>query len=196
LKGTALILISAFLATTVGVARGGDDKRAKRDERVLRSLQVRAQRIPKPVAGDDLGEFLMRQTGLLLEQSRSLPQGSYKLHRLMEALDDLLDARDDLEDARRPGSSDDHKREDTARRLERVYFRVQQADYFAKLSGEAHAAEYVLRARQLYQRARQAYDEKAYRQAVKLASASDELVNVLENLAQAAVRRPDPPVLK
>jgi hypothetical protein len=134
----------------------------------------------------------------LFERCRTFPPATYKFDRMLEALDDLLDAREDLHAAAvnpRKQADGEADRRDTAKRLERSYFRVQQGDYFARLSADDHAKEYVALARQLYQRARAAYDAREHHRAEKLASASSELVNVLENLAQAAVRKREPPIL-
>lgn len=188
---------AAFTALTVGLAWAGDDK-PERAERRLRSLETRARKIPR-TDSDETRAFLQRETQRLIERTRTFPPVSYEFDRLLEALDDLLDAREDLAAAARPNSrhdKDKESRDSVARHLERSYFRVQQGDYFARLSSDSHARDYVLRSRQLYQRARAAYDKRDFRQAAKLASASSELVNVLENLAQAAVRKPEPPVLE
>jgi hypothetical protein len=197
MRGTALSTVAVLVMCAV-TASGGEDDRRDREERALRSLEIRARRLHPPSAADEPGLFLVQETERLTRRARSLTRKSYEKQRVIEALDDLLDAREDLESARRRTAGDDreHERDDTAKRLERTYFRVQQGEYFARLSGDLHASEYVLRARQLYQKARSAYDQGEFRQSAKLASASGELVNVLENLAQAAVRRPEPPVLE
>jgi hypothetical protein len=194
MKRTAFTL-AAVLAIIACELRGGEDERRERDERVLRELKARAARMSRVPANVQVSDFLVVETQRLIARSDALPRGSWEFRRLTEALDDLLDARQLLAEPRQ-NREDKDDREDTARRLERAYFRVQQGDYFARLTGLAQAPEYVLRSRQLYQQARSAYDRREYRQAVRLASASSELVNVLENLAQAAVRRPDPPVLR
>lgn len=170
-----------------------DDKKRNRAERRLQNQEARARKMQPPKNNDELAEFLTRETQRLMERSKTLSRPSYEFDRILEAVDDLLDAREDLLDAERETRDED---ENTAKRLERAYFRVQQGEYFAKLSGDKQAREYVLRSRQLYQKGRAAYDRREFQRARKLASASSELVNVLENLAQAAVRKPEPPVLK
>jgi hypothetical protein len=198
-------LVAAVVALAICGAYAGEKRRLAPEQR-LHKLELRARRIPVVTNGDQPGQFLISETRRLINRSRSVPAGSYEFERLLEALDDLLDAREDLAEARR-GNGLESKRRDgkpekedtrtaTARRLERAYFRAQQAEYFGRLSGEQQASEYTLRSRQLYQQARAAYDLREYERATKLASASSEMVNVIENLAQAAVRRPDPPVLK
>jgi hypothetical protein len=154
--------------------------------------------MPRAVDTEQASTFLARETQRLLQRTRKLQPASYEFDRMLEALDDLLDAREDLLSAAKPNRDSGHSdraRSDTAKRLERAYFRVQQGEYFARLSADQNAQEYVLRSRQLYQMGRAAYDKREFHRANKLASASSEFVNVLENLAQAAVRKPDPPVL-
>jgi hypothetical protein len=80
--------------------------------------------------------------------------------------------------------------------LERTYFRVTQADYYARISTDPNGSAYVRSARRLYQAARREYDAKNYDRARRFAGAAGELVNTLENLAQAVVRGPDPPKLE
>ena len=189
---------AAFVVLMATGIRADDGNDRKRAERTLHSLRERAERLPKPSSGDEIASFLAKDTERLMKRCRSMKTGSYEQRRILEALDDLLDARDDLIQARSPVSKekDGPERGDTARRLERVYFRLQHGEYFAELSRDLQAAEYVRRSRQLYQLARSAYDRGEYLRASRLASAANELVNVLENLAQASVRHPDPPVLK
>ncbi len=189
------LMLLGSLAVSAGLLPAGDEKERDRAQRRLQNLETRARKIGRPAIADETSTFLASETQRLIERTKSLDRSSYAFARMIEAIDDLLDARDDLESAHRD-EDERETREDTAKRLERAYFRVQQGDYFARLSADKNASEYVLRSRQLYQRGRSAYDRKEYRRANELASASGELVNVLENLAQAAVRRPEPPVLK
>jgi hypothetical protein len=198
----SISIIVSLAAITAGLLFGDDESKSRRRaERRLENLESRVKRIGSPNSADEPSVFLLRETDRLMAKTRSLSRSSYQFDRMLEAMDDLLDAREQLlaaaADGRHDGdSSEDDKRSDTAKRLERAYFRVQQGDYFAGLSADKHAQEYILRSRQLYQKARAAYDRREYRRANKLADAASELVNVLENLAQSAVRKPEPPVLK
>lgn len=183
-----------------GVLLSGHEKKdGKRAEERLLKLEARAKKIPAPAKAAEPARFLQSETGRLMAHSRALSASSYEFDRMLEAMDDLLDAREDLQAATQdkpPANEKEKGRDSTARNLERAYFRVQQADYFAKLSAGKGSPEYVSLARKFYQRARAAYDAREYWRANRLASASSELVNVLENLAQAAVRKREPPVLK
>ncbi|HYI95901.1 MAG TPA: hypothetical protein VEX68_20335 [Bryobacteraceae bacterium] len=201
----AIVYISAlyFLLPLELLHAGDDEKDRERAERRLRNLETRANGVAAAAVGAEHAGFLQRETRRLLKRCREHALSSYEFDRLLEAMDDLLDVRDDLHAAARqkPETGTDkreetEKRSVTAKRLERAYFRVQQAEYFARLSAEKQAPEYITLSRQIYQRARAAYDARDYGRAMKLASASGEMVNVLENLAQAAVRRPEPPILK
>lgn len=172
----------------------------KSPERRLRQLEARVKGLPEAPAADQTAVFLARESRRLLDRSRALPPASYEFDRITDALDDLLEAREQLTKAREETGAISRERDQdpqgrTARRLERTYFRVQQAEYFAALTRDEEAPVYVARIRQLYQEARAAYDRSAYVQSQRLADVSSELVEVLEKLAQAAVRRRDPPRL-
>jgi hypothetical protein len=75
--------------------------------------------------------------------------------------------------------------------LQRVYFRLQQADFFAASSGETEAKSLPVLARRFYEQARKAYDSGSWFAADEYAKSSDDTIRGLENLAQAAV--PEPP---
>ena len=143
--------------------------------------------------------FLREQAAGLLDRARAAERRSYVRGRLIEALDSLLDAAELLIRAAKPRRRDDDDDDDkasTARTLEKTYFRVSQADYYARVSKEKRAPEYVTLARRLYQTARSEYDAGAFYKARRIAEAAGEIVGVLDNLAQAAVRVPDPPKLE
>jgi hypothetical protein len=84
--------------------------------------------------------------------------------------------------------------EEIGRHLERVYFRLQQADYFVKESGDPSAKRIAAGAREYYQRAVRARDEPDRRTADECAKSADECMRALESLAQAgATGRPRAP---
>jgi hypothetical protein len=84
-----------------------------------------------------------------------------------------------------PGEIADH--------LQRVYFRLQQADFFARASGEPEAKPLPGFARKYYEEARKAYDRGGWFAADEYAKSADDTMRGLENLAQAAVPEPPPP---
>jgi hypothetical protein len=75
--------------------------------------------------------------------------------------------------------------------LQRVYFRLQQADFFAASSGETEAKSLPVLARKFYEQARKAYDSGSWFAANEYAKSADDTVRGLENLAQAGM--PEPP---
>jgi hypothetical protein len=138
--------------------------------------------------------FLHQRASALLGRAKELPAGSHEFDRVRRAVEDLLEASDEISKARQaPRGNEEDDQEETARRLERTYFRIQQGDYFARLSGELDGGDYVRHARRLYQQSRSAYDAGEWRKARRLAEASSEIIGALERLAQARVRIPEPP---
>src|SRR5579862_341210 len=74
--------------------------------------------------------------------------------------------------------------------LQKVYFRLQQADFFVSASGEEDAKALPSIARRFYEQARQAYDKSAWAEADEYAKSADDALHGLENLAQAAQQEP------
>lgn len=173
-------------------------ERERADRRQLKKLEdldrklSRRRAVPHPTSENRL---LHEQASKLIERAKQNRTDRYRFERFAEAADDLLESSDDIFNSRKPSDKedDDDRPEEVARRLERSYFRVQQADYFAKRSAEPDAGVLVKQATALYQQARGAWDAKQYLSARKLAEAASEIVSALENLAQAAVRVPEPP---
>jgi hypothetical protein len=196
------IVVAGLLALMVSAGEAADRKKRSAEERKIEDLNELSQRLNRLASDNELsGEqrFLHDRIGELMKRGRETPGDSYVFGRLEEAIDDLLDASDELRDARRASNSDDDNRgrtrERTARDLEQTYFRVQQGAYFARQSRDSHASDYVRTAQRVYQQARAAYDAKEYRRSRHLADAAREVIGGLENLAQAAVRIPEPPKL-
>jgi hypothetical protein len=77
--------------------------------------------------------------------------------------------------------------------LQRVYFRLQQADFFASASDEPEVKLLPALARKYYEEARKAYDKGSWFTADEYAKSADDTIRGLENLAQAAVPEPPPP---
>jgi hypothetical protein len=115
----------------------------------------------------------------------SSPSGFCR-QRLLSAADEFLSCKAD----RAPQEQDLGRRICSAR----VHFRVRQAGYFAKMSGEKNADQYVTLARSLYQQGRSSYDAHEYQRARLLGDASSFIVFALECMAQAAT--PDPHIYK
>ena len=82
---------------------------------------------------------------------------------------------------------------DIAEHLQHVYFHLQQADYFARTSGDEDAKPLPELARKLYEGALRAYDSSDWLEAENLTKAADDTIRGLENLAQAATPLPPRP---
>jgi hypothetical protein len=78
-----------------------------------------------------------------------------------------------------------------ASHLQRVYFRLQQADFFARAGGDENAKQLPGMAQKFYERSLQAYDKSDWLGADEFAKSADDTIRGLENLAQAAT--PSPP---
>jgi len=197
-------VLAALCGLLILPALAADRKKRSAEEKKLEELDELTKRLTRLAADAGLAPeqlFLHDRIGELLQRARETPGDSYLFGRLDEAIDDLLDASGGLRAARRPrdnGDDDDDEdkaRERTARELEQTYFRVTQGEYFARQSRDSHGGDYVNTAQRLYQQARAAYDAREYRRARHLADAAREIIGGLENLAQAAVRVPEPPKL-
>lgn len=138
--------------------------------------------------------FLHEQASLLLERTKQARGNDYHFDRLARATDALLEASERLFDARtaRDNESQDKERERASRELQRDYFRVRQAEYFAGLR-KADSSAYLDLSRRLYHRARAAYDERQYTRARKLGDAASLVARGLDYLAQDEVPDIDPP---
>jgi hypothetical protein len=189
----AYLILLLILTPCVFADRKKSPEEKKQEEIRKASRQLAGIERTDPDQG-----FIRDRAQELLLRAEQAPAGSHQLERLLEAADDLLDAAEELgKIARRAGEND--KQPDaagTARQLERTYFRVTQADYYARISGDPFGPDYVRTARRLYQAARREYDGKNFQRARRFAGAAGEIVDTLENLAQAAVRVPDPPKLE
>jgi hypothetical protein len=92
-----------------------------------------------------------------------------------------------------PALAGPHPPEALKDHLQRVYFRTQQADYFLNQSHDARVTSFPKWARDFYQQALRAYDQKDMWAADENAKCADEVVTALENLAQTSTPAPDPP---
>jgi hypothetical protein len=203
LRACALVFVLLFACFAQG-----ERKRATAQERQQKEVEEMRRRARKSCARQVTSlehPFLCARATALIERAALEPPGSYVYERLEDGIDNLLDAAGEIAASLEPLRDNSNKdkdedpsdqQRDTARELERAYFRVLQADYFARQSREPDAAEYVQVSRRLYQAARAAYDQREHRRARRRAEAAREVVSALEALAQAAVRMPEPPLLK
>jgi hypothetical protein len=112
--------------------------------------------------------------------------------RDLVAADALVNAAEHQQHVLQAAGPGPPSRDEIARHLERVYFRLEQADYFANQSADPNAKRIAEFARQYYQSALRAQDRSESRRADECAKSADELMRALESLAQAAVSPPPP----
>lgn len=205
----ALLLLAAVVASAHPQRgqRGSWDPRGQRppDSRGLsdRDKQERLDFLAKMLArnldasepGPDMN-FLNTRAADLLERAKQARANNFQFESLTGAILNLLRASERISMALKASQMDDNDRRDAALYLQKCYFRIQQADYFAGLSGEKESRQYVTRTRSLYQQARSAYDARQYDRARMLGDASSMIVTALENMAHASLNIPDPPVIK
>ena len=183
------------LGTATADANQSRSSRAERNK--IEDLDDLSRRFNRQTAFRSLSpqtEFLHARATALMDRARQAEAGSYLFGRLENTIDNLLDAVEEIAKSEETGDDDDTQ-ERAAKDLERAYFRVRQGDYFARMSTEGDSKAYVKTAQALYQKGRGAYEMKQYRKARRLAEAAREVIDALEDLAQAAVRIPDPPQL-
>jgi hypothetical protein len=195
-----LLLVAPLLAPALLSA---DERRSHEREKIedLDELSGRLNALASQSGLSEEQQFLHARVSELLGRAREAPAGSYLFDRLDSAIDDLLDASRELQRITRPDEDEEEEdresdaQRETARDLEKTYFRVRQAEYFADQSAEPKAADYVRLVQRLYQQGRSAYDGGRYWRARRFADAARQVVEGLEGLAQAAVRIPEPPRL-
>ena len=107
--------------------------------------------------------------------------------RLAAAADSLLHVAEHQEHLRAGGGSKESPPPDAIQdQLQRIYFRIQQADFFYAQSHDPRAASLPQWARNFYQFAVRASERKDFVATDENAKCSDDIVKALENLAQAA----------
>lgn len=159
----------------------------------LAKMLTRSSNLPEP--GAEM-QFLSARATELLDRAKQVRVNNFQFDSLTGAVINLLWAGDRIMLARKSSQVDEGDKRDAALYLQRCYFRVQQAEYFAGLSSEKESARFVTQIRSLYQQARSAYDAGQYDRAHLLGDASTMMVTALENIAYASLRIPDPPVIK
>ena len=161
------------------------------DERIQRMRSHLVQLRMKDKTAQGLISAAQRE----LERAQEKLQGNelYAADRLQSAADAFAHAAEhSLHLAEGPNGPVPQPRE-IADHLQHVYFRLQQADFFASASGESEAKPLPGLARKYYEEARKAYDSGGRFAADEYAKSADDTIRGLENLAQAAVPEPTPP---
>ena len=191
-------IVPALLLALMAAAGAHERRRSEAEKRQEKIVELGRKLARRATVGSLTEEqkFLHARAAALLERLKANVQESYVFDRVSRALDDLLEASEEIEESREPERAPKPgDREEAARELQRYYFRVQQAEYFAGLSGESDAPAWVKHSRALYQQGRSAYDAQQFRRARKLAEAAALVVGALERLAQARVSGAEPPRL-
>jgi hypothetical protein len=129
-----------------------------------------------------------------LERSERRDGGSpFAATRYLAAADALVHAAEHQQHILQNSEPAPPDRSELARHIERVYFRLQQADYFVKQSADPNASTIAGFARQYYQEALRASDLPDSRAAEECAKSTEDLIRALENLAQSTAPAPPKP---
>jgi hypothetical protein len=121
------------------------------------------------------------------DQEKSSPFAATRYLVAADALSQAAEHRQHL--LQKDGPPPD--RAELTRHLERVYFRLQQTDYFVKQSADPNAETIAGFARKYYQEALRAGAD--LRTADECAKSTEELIRALESLAQSTAPPPPPP---
>jgi len=194
----------------------GDAKRVRltKEQELARDLEKQERRL------QGIREYAARSSGLskeveplladalrLQQQARkTLASGqTYVAERLKGASKNLGEAAEHLANARlnlkwddddgrsEPPDRDDNSEKDSARELERAYFRTAQLNFFARQKGAAGVSEWATLSRRLYQEGRALFDKQEYFKARQLAKASAELSSAVEKYLQSQLPEELPP---
>jgi hypothetical protein len=199
LTGNCLPVLICFTAAALGLCRAepkpprppGPDP-----DRTARHLADIRQRVNETKPIDTTAERALEYSRSYLDRAQKALQSRqvFVADRLIgaaDALNHIAEHQDHLRTG--PGPKGLPSPQELSDHLHRVYFRIQQADYFLKQSGDAVAASFPKWARDFYQLAVRAYDHQDMLAADENAKCAEEVVKALENLAQAASPAPPPP---
>jgi len=158
----------------------------------LRAVRRRLEQAKS--SNSDTGKLLaMARRALDAADERAKAKDFFGADRRIAGADDLIHASEhSLHIAEGPTGPLPQARE-VADHLQNVYFRLQQADYFATTSGYPDAQSLPSIARKFYEQAREAYDTGDWFVAEEYTKSAADTVRALENLAQATPEPPRPP---
>lgn len=181
-----------------GEKKGGKKKGPPPEVTASQRIERVRHRLAEVSVPDDTARSLEATAHqLLADAERHLAAGQISpAQGLTDAAEALTRAVDHIRHSRDNSPKGYPSREAQAERLERTYFRLQQAEYFQKQSRDPRAKGLVQSARQFYQKARRAYDLRDSRGADEYAKVSEEVVKALERLARTAMPTREPPRLK
>jgi hypothetical protein len=142
-------------------------------------------------------EFLNARATELLERAMGSRDNFFRFGRFIAAANAVLEASDRmlwLRKVERMPQQQDYWGAGFI--LPGCYFRVRQAEFFASLTNEKNAEQYVTWSKSFYQQARVAYDAHEYQRSRLYGDASYSIVFALECIAQATVQVPETPNTK
>lgn len=201
MKGiVAAICVAALLPIAgFGQKKGGKKKAEPPPEvRVAEKIEKTRIRLALAPAGDETARTLGRIGERLLEDARNRLRAGQTLeaNHLARSAESLGKSIEHIRRSQDPLRIRFHTREEQTGRMEKAYFRLQQADYFTAQTPEPAAKELAVAARQLYQRARQAFDAGNGREVEELTKAAEEAVKGIEHLARMSLPTREPPRVK
>ena len=160
---------------------------------VVEHLQKVRRHLEEVRAEGPDAEVLLRMARLALDgaDQKRIAKDFFGADRRIEAADAFLRATGHPGHVAEGPKGPAPQAREVADHLQRVYFRLQQAEYFASASGEPDAKALPSLARKFYEEARKAYDSGDWSPADEYVKSADDTIHGLENLAQAA--RPEPP---
>jgi hypothetical protein len=199
LIGNCLPVLICFTAAALGLCRAqpkpprppGPDP-----DRTARRLADIRQRVNETKAIDTTAKRALEYSRSYLDKAQTALQSRqvFAADRRIGAADALLHVAEHQDHLRTgPGPKGLPSPQELSDHLQRVHFRIQQADYFLKQSGDVADASFPSWARDFYQLAVRAYDHRDMLAADENAKCAEEVVKALENLAQAASPVPPPP---
>ena len=140
-----------------------------------------------------LEERVLRLARSYLDRSDRGSKNAFASNRDLVAADALTHAAEHQQHILKNAGPPPPPMDEIGRHLERVYFRLQQADYFVKQSADPEAVQIAKFAREYYQRAVQARDRSDASAADECAKSAEDSMRALESLAQAKAVGPPPP---
>jgi len=172
----------------------GKGKKGDEIERFPERLERLRRQYSDPQPADPERQVLLGHSSAYAGKANQIWRTTqpYIADRTLAAAEALFHASDHLEHLKEPSGPPPPPAEEVSRHLAQVYFRTRQADCFLQEIHDNAASPLVTLARQYYQRAVQSYDRSDFRGADEYGKTSEELVNALENLAQAATLAPQP----
>jgi hypothetical protein len=149
------------------------------------------RRLADAKPADGIAKNIIELAKFYLARSDQEKSSPFAATRYLVAADALSQAVEHQQHLLQKGGPPPPDRAELTRHLERVYFRLQQADYFVKQSADPKAEAIAGFARLYYQEALRAGAD--VRIADECAKSTEELIRALESLAQSTAPPPPPP---